>query len=62
MSTQPYRRVVTGLDENGQSCVVIDGPPISFGRSRAMVWQTPALPADNSGSDDAVASGKFSRS
>jgi quercetin dioxygenase-like cupin family protein len=48
----PRRRVVTGLDADGKSCVIIDGacrPMASIGE---LVWSTPGLPADNSGSDD----------
>jgi len=44
-----YRRVVTGLDAQGRSCVVIDGPvPGGAG----LVWRTSEMPADNSGSRD----------
>jgi mannose-6-phosphate isomerase-like protein (cupin superfamily) len=49
------RRVVTGLDADGRSCVVIDGPvPDPGGNGVGLVWRTPALPADNAGSADAV--------
>jgi quercetin dioxygenase-like cupin family protein len=51
-----YRRVVTGLDEAGRSCVVIDGPiPCENGFNAALAWRTAAVPADNSGSGDPVA-------
>ncbi|MBW8753339.1 MAG: cupin domain-containing protein, partial [Sphingomonadales bacterium] len=51
-----YRRVVTGLNEAGRSCIVIDGPiPCENGFNAALAWRTAALPADNSGSDDPVA-------
>jgi quercetin dioxygenase-like cupin family protein len=51
-----YRRVVTGLNEEGKSCIVIDGPiPSSDGIPAALAWRTDALPADNSGSEDPVA-------
>lgn len=50
-----YRRVVTGLDADGRSCVVIDGPierrsPINA----ALAWRTESLPADNASADDAA--------
>lgn len=41
------RRVVTGLDEAGRSCILIDGP------SPDVIWSTSAAPADNSGLGDA---------
>ena len=41
------RRVITGLDADGRSCVLIDGP------SSMVVWSTGDTPADNSGSGDA---------
>ncbi len=49
----PLRRVVTGLDADGKSCVLIDGPP----RAAAMgggglIWRTEAIPADNSPQQD----------
>ena len=51
-----YRRVVTGLNAQGRSCVVIDGPiPCDEGFPAALAWRTAALPADNSGSEDPVA-------
>jgi quercetin dioxygenase-like cupin family protein len=51
-----YRRVVTGLNADGKSCVVIDGPiPCENGFSAALAWRTAALPADNSGNADPVA-------
>ena len=46
------RRVVTGLDSNGLSAVIIDDP------SRTIIWSTRALPADNSGAAD-TGSAKF---
>ncbi|MEO6717463.1 MAG: cupin domain-containing protein [Novosphingobium sp.] len=46
------RRVVTGLDAQGTSCILIDGPVPQFGGSSHMIWRTPTIPADNSGSDD----------
>lgn len=46
------RRVVTGLDADGQSCVIIDGPVVPISTSGGMVWRTDAVPADNSGTGD----------
>jgi mannose-6-phosphate isomerase-like protein (cupin superfamily) len=44
------RRVVTGLDAEGRSAVVIDGPIPHFNAmSAALVWRTDAIPADNLG-------------
>ena len=47
------RRVVTGLDDDGESCVVIDGaiPQISP-INAAFVWRTEGYPADNSSNAD----------
>lgn len=51
-----YRRVVTGLDGDGKSCFVIDGPISQYNEiNAALIWQTDALPADNSGSKDTAA-------
>lgn len=56
MSALSYRRVVTGLNAEGKSCVIIDGPiPAEPGASAALAWRTAAVPADNSGSEDPVA-------
>lgn len=41
------RRVVTGLDQDGRSTVVIDGP------AAQVIWTTDRSPADNDGSADA---------
>lgn len=50
-----HRRVVTGLDAAGKSCVVIDGPIPRFNEvGAALAWTTAAHPADNSGSADTV--------
>lgn len=50
-----YRRVVTGLDEKGRSCVLIDGPIRDFETANAAyIWRTDKMPADNSGRDDAA--------
>lgn len=42
----PPRRVVTGLDDQGKSCIIIDGP------SDGVIWETDTVPVDNSGSLD----------
>jgi mannose-6-phosphate isomerase-like protein (cupin superfamily) len=50
-----HRRVVTGLDGQGRSCVVIDGEIPRFNAmSAALAWRTKGTPADNSGSADTV--------
>ena len=47
------RRVVTGLNDAGQSAVIIDGPiPVLADISAALVWQSKVQPADNSGNAD----------
>ena len=46
------RRVVTGLDDAGRSCVLIDGPVPPWGESGGRVWLTETAPADNSGRGD----------
>lgn len=43
----PPRRVVTGLDAAGRSCIEFDGP------AKTVIWSTPDLPATFSGSADA---------
>ena len=54
------RRVITGLDEGGRSCVLIDGPVRAFEAGYGgHVWRADAIPADNSGTADA-APGHFS--
>jgi quercetin dioxygenase-like cupin family protein len=52
---QPLRRVVTGIDAEGKSCVIIDGPCLPMKRLGQLVWATASHPADNSGRDDIVA-------
>ena len=52
MTPKQYRRVVTGLNAHGQSCVVIDGPVPPDETSTSLVWRTASVPADNSGTDD----------
>ncbi|TAK98268.1 MAG: cupin domain-containing protein [Rhodospirillaceae bacterium] len=41
------RRVITGIDANGRSCIQIDGS------SGMTIWSTDDSPADNTGSKDA---------
>ncbi len=48
MST-PLRRVITGTDADGRSCILIDGP------SSSLIWSSDASPADNGGNADAGA-------
>lgn len=54
MTDLGHRRVVTGLNAMGQSCVVIDGPiPQHNAMSAALAWRS-AIPADNAGAEDAA--------
>lgn len=54
MSDLGHRRVVTGLNQAGQSCVVIDGPiPQHNAMPAALAWRS-AIPADNAGVEDAA--------
>lgn len=56
MAELDHRRVVTGLDGQGRSTVVIDGPvPHSGSMTAALVWRTDGHPADNAGNADPVA-------
>jgi quercetin dioxygenase-like cupin family protein len=52
MSAATIRRVVTGLNAEGRSCVLFDGPVPQLGPGPGVVWRTETLPADNSGSAD----------
>lgn len=52
MSVKQPRRVVTGIDEQGRSCILIDGPVPQLNASSDLIWRTASIPADNSGSDD----------
>lgn len=45
------RRVVTGLDDAGKSCIMIDAP-LPLRGAPAIAWRTAAAPADNSGRQD----------
>lgn len=51
-----HRRVVTGLNAEGQSCFIIDEPVAIAGQSAKVVWRSAALPADNSGNEDSAPS------
>jgi len=46
MTSTPLRRVVTGLDADGKSCILIDGP------ADQVIWATAETPVDNSGTAD----------
>jgi quercetin dioxygenase-like cupin family protein len=47
------RRVITGLDAEGKSCIQFDGPLVTLGGGGGlMAWRTEALPADNSATTD----------
>ena len=59
---QTIRRVVTGLDDQGRSCITLDGPANCVREMDSMpglaltdLWETTGAPADNRGCDDAVA-------
>lgn len=53
MSGPASRRVITGLDEQGRSAVIIDGPVRDLGGGGGrMVWRTETLPADNAHGGD----------
>jgi len=50
-----YRRVVTGIGEDGKSRVIIDGPiPRHNNIAAALAWRTTQQPADNGGDADAA--------
>jgi mannose-6-phosphate isomerase-like protein (cupin superfamily) len=49
------RRIVTGLNADGKSCVIIDGAVPDHGSPARLVWRTAAVPADNAGIEDAAA-------
>lgn len=54
MSAHSSRRVVTGLDGEGKSCILIDGPVARLGPTTGLAWFTEAVPADNSGHTDSA--------
>lgn len=47
------RRVVTGINAEGKSCILIDGPVPRHAPATNLVWRN-ALPADNAGGGDAA--------
>jgi mannose-6-phosphate isomerase-like protein (cupin superfamily) len=49
---RPPRRVVTGVDAQGRSCIQIDGP------ASTVIWRAEDLPADNGGLAD-LGGGRF---
>ena len=56
-----FRRVVTGLDSQGRSCIVFDDRAACVAEMASMpglaltdIWETTTTPADNIGRDDAV--------
>lgn len=49
------RRVVTGLDAQGRSAIIIDDQREIGYPGGQFIWRTGASPADNSGNDDAGA-------
>jgi len=59
MKFKELRRVVTGIDGSGKSCVAIDGPGAGIieegGAGLAEIWVTDATPADNAAKGDAAA-------
>lgn len=55
MADFDHRRVVTGLNAKGQSCVIIDGPVPQLGRASDLIWRSATVPADSSGSEDMAA-------
>lgn len=46
------RRIVTGLDSEGRSCVLIDAPVPRTAAGNQLVWRADSMPADNSGTVD----------
>ena len=45
-ASKPLRRVVTGVDAAGRSCILFDGP------AARTIWSTDSVPADNGGVAD----------
>jgi len=52
MSISDYRRIVTGIGEDGRSCILFDGPIPASSPATGLAWHTEAIPADNSGGED----------
>jgi quercetin dioxygenase-like cupin family protein len=56
MAEKTYRRVVSGLGEDGKSTIVIDGETpaaASMAGGSRVVWRTAGVPADNTGNAEA---------
>lgn len=55
-SAREVRRVITGLDDSGKSCVLLDGPtPWADGDQTVAIseiWASAVIPVDNSGTED----------
>lgn len=51
-----HRRVVTGLDKDGKSCVLFDdhGGAVGHGGKSVLLWKSGAAPASNEGITDAA--------
>lgn len=54
MAERSWRRVVTGLNAEGKSCVLIDGAVPRHSPAANLIWRSGAMPADNAGSEDAA--------
>lgn len=53
MNNTHHRRIVTGLNSEGKSTVIIDDAVPRFNdMSAALIWKTDQYPADNSGNKD----------
>lgn len=63
MTGTAHRRIVTGLDRDGRSCILFDGPggaATEAGGTRVTaLWQSHGAPADNGGTDDAAQAFSF---
>lgn len=58
VSDSEPRRVITGLNAEGKSTVLIDGPMVPLGMGAGgLAWRSEALPMDNSGTADVTADG-----
>jgi len=57
MTQGAYRRVVTGLDEQGRSTIAIDGSAIGLRDALGMIWRTGQVPADNASPEDGASAG-----
>lgn len=47
------RRVITGLDADGRSAIVIDEPLALSGKGGTIIWASTGVPVDNSAPSDA---------